>query len=75
MFQCSTAIRTSGPRIDHGYFDIGAYVAERVARVGVGKVAVLGEDTYTQPERFFSYRRACHRGERDYGRQLSMIAL
>ncbi|MEA3063666.1 MAG: hypothetical protein QOJ27_94, partial [Sphingomonadales bacterium] len=25
--------------------------------------------------RFFSYRRATHRGEPDYGRQISLIAL
>jgi copper oxidase (laccase) domain-containing protein len=35
----------------------------------------LGEDTYSQPDRFFSYRRATHRGEPDYGRQVSLIAL
>lgn len=66
---------TAGTRPEHGHFDIAAYVTDRVARAGVGKIAVLGEDTYTQPDLFFSYRRACHQGERDYGRQLSMIAL
>ncbi|HAL90129.1 MAG TPA: laccase domain-containing protein, partial [Erythrobacter sp.] len=33
------------------------------------------QDTYTQPERFHSYRRAGHRGEETAGRQLSIIAL
>ena len=32
-------------------------------------------DTYADPDRFYSYRRATHRGEADYGRQLSAIAL
>ena len=32
-------------------------------------------DTYGDPERFYSYRRATHRGEADYGRQISMVSL
>ena len=30
---------------------------------------------YADPDRFFSYRRATHKGEGDYGRQISLIAL
>jgi hypothetical protein len=33
------------------------------------------QDTYANPDRFFSFRRSTHRGEADYGRQLSAIAL
>lgn len=62
-------------RTDHCQFDIAAYVAARLARAGVERIAMLDEDTYSQADRFFSYRRACHRGEADYGRQASMIAL
>jgi copper oxidase (laccase) domain-containing protein len=36
---------------------------------------VLGLDTYTDPDRFFSYRRTTHRNEPDYGRQLSAIVI
>jgi polyphenol oxidase len=35
----------------------------------------MGEDTYGQPRRFFSYRRTTHLAEPDYGRQISLIAL
>lgn len=56
-------------------FDIAAYVAARLAGEGVERVEMLDEDTYSQPDRFFSYRRSCHRGEADYGRQISMIAV
>jgi copper oxidase (laccase) domain-containing protein len=35
----------------------------------------LGLDTYADPDRFYSYRRATHKGEPDYGRQISLIAL
>ncbi|BBD99777.1 peptidoglycan editing factor PgeF [Sphingobium amiense] len=62
-------------RPGHQQFDIAAYVAARLAAAGIGRIAMLDEDTYSQPDRFFSYRRACHRGESDYGRQISMIAL
>ena len=42
---------------------------------GIGEVEALNLDTYADPDRFYSYRRATHRGEADYGRQLSAIAL
>ena len=32
-------------------------------------------DTYSDADRFFSFRRATHRREADYGRQLSAIAI
>ncbi|MGB5076746.1 MAG: peptidoglycan editing factor PgeF [Sphingorhabdus sp.] len=59
----------------HFQFDIEGYVAARLAAAGIGKVECLGEDTYGQPQRFFSYRRSCHVGEADYGRQISLIGL
>lgn len=62
-------------RPGHQQFDIAAYVAARLANAGIERIAMLDEDTYSQPDRFFSYRRACHLGEADYGRQISMIAL
>lgn len=62
-------------RVGHRQFDIAAYVAARVAGAGVGRVELLDEDTYSQADRFFSYRRSCHLGEGDYGRQLSVIGL
>ncbi len=62
-------------RPGHLQFDIGGYVAARLAGAGIGRVELLDEDTYSQPERFFSYRRACHRGEGGYGRQMAMIGL
>ncbi|MFP5454025.1 MAG: laccase domain-containing protein, partial [Alphaproteobacteria bacterium] len=64
-----------GRRAGHAQFDIEAYVAQRLAQAGVGRVIALGEDTYAQPGRFFSFRRATHRGEPGYGRQISLIGL
>lgn len=56
------------------HFDLPAYVAERVRAAGV-EVEIIGLDTYTEPDRFYSYRRATHLGEADYGRQVSLIGL
>lgn len=57
------------------HFDLAAYVVDRLRKGGVGTAGTLGLDTYADPDRFFSFRRATHRGESDYGRQLSAIAL
>jgi YfiH family protein len=57
------------------HFDLEAYVVARLAAAGVASAAGVGLDTYADDERFFSYRRATHRGEADYGRQFSLIGL
>jgi YfiH family protein len=62
-------------REGHHHFDLQGFVLSRLAEAALCRIEALGEDTYSQPERFFSYRRATHRGEPDYGRQISLIAL
>ncbi|WP_242417184.1 peptidoglycan editing factor PgeF [Sphingomonas panni] len=62
-------------RPGHARFDLEAYVVHRLAAAGVRRIEALGQDTYAQEDRFFSFRRATHRGEADYGRQLSVIGL
>lgn len=57
------------------HFDLEAYVAARLAAAGVTRVETLGLDTYADEARFFSYRRATHRGEASYGRQISVVGL
>jgi len=59
----------------HAMFDIAAYVAARIAAAGVTRIAIGGQDTYALQQDYFSYRRACHKGENSYGRQLSVIGL
>ncbi|HWT44147.1 MAG TPA: peptidoglycan editing factor PgeF, partial [Sphingopyxis sp.] len=59
----------------HAMFDIAAYVAARLAAAGVTRIAIGGQDTYAERQDYFSYRRACHKGENSYGRQLSVIGL
>ena len=62
-------------RAGHSWFDLEGYVAARLAGFGVGTVMMLGEDTYSQPERFYSFRRSTHASEAGYGRQISLIGL
>lgn len=59
----------------HSYFDLPAFVADRLRDAGVGTVVVEGSDTCAFDQTFFSYRRSVLRKEPDYGRQLSAISL
>lgn len=62
-------------RAGHWQFDLPGYVAERLRASGVARIDDLSEDTYTQPDRFYSFRRATHLGEDTGGRQISMVTL
>jgi hypothetical protein len=57
------------------HFDLEGYVMHRLIAAGIDEVEALNLDTYPDDNRFFSFRRATHRGEADYGRQLSAIAI
>jgi YfiH family protein len=61
-------------RADHAMFDLTGFVGRQLARAGVG-AHLLDVCTYAEEARFFSFRRTTHRGEADYGRQLSAICL
>src|SRR5437868_10280044 len=70
LFPYTTLFRsffTGGPA-GRPHFDLEAYVAARLAAAGVGRVEALGLDTYADETRFYSFRRATHRGEPNYGR-------
>jgi len=58
----------------HALFDLNRYTLDRLGRAGVAAHAVA-RCTYAEEADFFSYRRATHRGEGDYGRQISAIVL
>ncbi len=57
------------------HFDLEGYVAHRLRCAGVAQVEPLHLDTSSDPGRFYSYRRATHHREPDYGRQVSLIGL
>jgi polyphenol oxidase len=65
----------TGGKAGHHYFDIEAYVIHRLSAAGIARIDPLGLDTYADAQRFFSYRRTCHAGESDYGRQISLIGI
>ncbi len=65
---------TEGPA-GKPHFDLEAYILARLAAAGIRRIEALGLDTYADAGRFYSYRRASHGGEADYGRQVSLIGL
>ena len=58
----------------HAWFDLNRYTVDRLNAAGV-EAGFLDRCTYAEEESFYSYRRATHRGEPDYGRQISAIVL
>lgn len=70
----NAAFFRAAERPGHAMFDLPAYILRRLARAGVD-ARWTGDDTYADEGRFFSYRRATHRGEPDYGRMLAAVAL
>ena len=62
-------------REGHAWFDLEGYVAMRLETAGVATVEKLALDTYADEPRFYSYRRATHRGEPGYGREIAVIGL
>jgi len=62
-------------RDGHFMFDLPGYAADRLTSLGLKEVDTVAADTCGDEDRFFSYRRATKRGESDFGRGLSAIAL
>ena len=59
----------------HFMFDLPAYLEQRLETAGVGKIERTGQCTYDDDQRFYSYRRATHRGEKTYGGMIAAITL
>lgn len=62
-------------RAGHFMFDIAGYVERRLIAAGIGAIQRAPCDTVAEETRFFSYRRACLKGEKDFGNGLSAIVL
>ncbi len=62
-------------RENHHLFDLPGFIGSRLERAGIGAFTDLALDTYADEERFFSFRRATHRSEPDYGRLVAAISL
>lgn len=59
----------------HLIFDLPAYTAQRLRLAGLSAIYDTRQDTLPNEAAFFSYRRTCLRGEKDYGRQISAIVI
>ncbi len=60
---------------DRALFDLPAYGLHRLRSLGLAEAEWTRHCTYSDAERFYSFRRTTHAGEADYGRLLSAIRL
>lgn len=60
---------------DRYLFDLPGYGLHRLRAAGVGEAHWTRHCTYADPARFFSYRRATHNRDADYGRLIAAIRL
>jgi purine-nucleoside/S-methyl-5'-thioadenosine phosphorylase / adenosine deaminase len=65
----------AGGEGDRAQFDLPGFCLHRLRAAGVGEAEWIGQCTYGDEGRFFSYRRGTHAGAADYGRLISAIAL
>lgn len=73
--QANRRFFAASPRDGHHRFDLPGYVKMKLERLGLAEIEDLDLCTYADEARFFSYRRATHRGESDYGRLISAIVI
>lgn len=60
---------------DRFHFDLPRYIMHRLKGLGIPATEHVPQCTYFNEAKFFSYRRSVHRGETDYGRNISLVAL
>jgi copper oxidase (laccase) domain-containing protein len=65
----------SASRNGHAMFDLAGYIHARLQAAGVLMIDDIDLCTYADEDTFFSYRRATHRKESDYGRHVHAIVL
>ena len=60
---------------DRMLFDLPSFVLHRLRTAEIDSASWVGKCTYSEPRKFYSYRRTTHAGEPDYGRLISVIRL
>ncbi len=65
----------SGANAGKYYFDLPSYVEKKLHEAGVQKIENQRVDTYENEREFFSFRRSTHLGEKDCGRNVSVIGI
>jgi polyphenol oxidase len=71
----NAAFFVASDRAGHAMFDLPGYLTLRLTRAGIETIDDLRQCTYADPDLHYSYRRSTHRGEPDYGRHISAIAI
>ncbi|NTE86940.1 peptidoglycan editing factor PgeF [Agrobacterium rubi] len=74
MNPAHAAYFSPSPNAGHAFFDLKQLTIDRLIAAGV-TAENLDLCTYPDEDSFYSYRRTTHRGEPDYGRQISAIAI
>ena len=57
------------------FFDLRSFINNELLILGINNVENIDIDTYSNSENFYSYRRSCHEGKKDYGRCISVILM
>ena len=63
----------AGGQGDKAQFDLPGFTLFRLRNADVERAEWIGHCTFSDPTRFYSYRRTTHAGEPDYGRLISVI--
>lgn len=71
----NAAFFTDGGKNGKPHFDLPGYCQKRLTLAGIESIEQMGLCTYGDESLFYSYRRSVHRGETDYGRQISAIVI
>lgn len=66
---------TRSKREAKAHFDLPGFVNHMLKEAGIGMIETLPHCTYKNESLFYSFRRATHRSEPDYGRQISAIVV
>lgn len=62
-------------RENHYMFNLPEYCLRKLKATGIQNVHDTDEDTYSQPEKYFSFRRTTHQKQSRYGCQMSAIMI
>jgi len=57
------------------FFDLRGFVNKKLSDLNIKNIENIDVDTYSNSDSFFSYRRSCHKREKNYGRCISVILM
>ena len=57
------------------FFNLPKFALDRLYNLEISDAEWIGNCTYHESDKFYSYRRSQHLGELDYGRQISTIKI